>query len=501
MIMPGNLLSYHTEMTTRQEGYLVIDIGTGNVRVAVCEPDGNIVSMARENVIYREDEKNAAAMSFDPNSLWKQIIAMAQGLVQETPQITISAITASSQREGIVLVGKQGESLIGLPNHDHRGREWEAGIKQKNRIYELTGRYPSSLFSALKLIGIKNETPALYRRCEVMLSISDWAQYQLCGVVGYEHSQASETQLYDVERREWSDELCTLFGLDKSILPPLHISGQVQGTLLPGLAKQLGISPKAKVVVGGADTQLAIKSTQPVPGDIVLVSGTTTPVVKIVSSYKLDDRARTWTGRHVEVGEFVLEANAGVTGLNYQRLKEIFYPNEGYDVIERELEVLEDSQCVASLGSLLADEKVTLTKGGFIFNVPVSNQLTRAHFIRSALWDIACCIKGNYDSLCEVDPYPKEYVWACGGGFQSKILAHFIANLINKKVLVKEGYRQASVMGGVLICNEALGRTAQRDSTVEEIVPKESPLFEERYQEWKETRRELHRIFTQEVIE
>ena len=33
----------------------------------------------------------------------------------------------------------------------------------------------------------------------------------------------------------------------------------------------------------------------------------------------------------------MFEANAGVTGLNYQRLKKIFYPNESYEVIEQEL--------------------------------------------------------------------------------------------------------------------------------------------------------------------
>src|SRR5690606_14027325 len=147
-------------------------------------------------------------------------------------------------------------------------------------------------------------------------------------------------------------------------------------------------NPAAKVVMGGADTQLAVKSTQPVTGDIVLVSGTTTPIVKIIDEYKVDENMRTWTGRHIEEGKFVLESNAGVTGLNYQKLKDIFYPNEGYDVIEEELENTEISACVASLGSLVADEDRPLTKGGFIFNVPLTHQLTRSTFVQATLWDI-----------------------------------------------------------------------------------------------------------------
>ncbi len=54
------------------------------------------------------------------------------------------AITATSQREGIVLLGKDGQPLTGLPNIDHRGREWENIMEDKSRIYQLTGRYPTS---------------------------------------------------------------------------------------------------------------------------------------------------------------------------------------------------------------------------------------------------------------------------------------------------------------------------------------------------------------------
>ncbi|WP_431215955.1 hypothetical protein ACQ86N_15660 [Puia sp. P3] len=97
--------------------------------------------------------------------------------------------------------------------------------------------------------------------------------------------------------------------------------------------------------------------------DVVIVSGTTTPVIRLIDRYVVDEQERTWTGRHTDGNSYMFEANAGVTGLNYQRLKEIFYPNEGYDVIEKELGRLDHFQCVASLGSLLADEKAPLTKG------------------------------------------------------------------------------------------------------------------------------------------
>ena len=481
-----------------KEAYLIIDIGTGNVRVAVANVKGEVISVERDNVHYKKDELYANALNFNPDELWAQIIALTQKVLHNHPDLDIKAITASSQREGVVLLGANGESLIGLSNHDHRGREWENSISDSDKAhaYQLAGRYPSSLFSAMKLIGLKNKHPELYEKVTTLVSISDWAQYKLTGITGYEHSQASETLLYDVEKKSWSKELCSIFGISENILPKLRFSGTVLGKILPEYADSLNISPEVVVIVGGADTQLAIKSTQPSVDDIVIVSGTTTPVVKIINEYTVDQHQRTWTNRHIEADTFILETNAGVTGLNYQRLKEVFYPNEGYDIIEKELAELSGTpQCVASLGSLIADEKSPLTKGGFVFDAPVSDQLTRACFVWAALWDIACCIKENYDSLCDVTPYHQDYVWACGGGLQSGILRQFIASLINKKIQLREGYKQASVSGGALICNELFGKNEHEDTVITVTFPKDQEYYGSLYKEWKKVRSGFKQIF------
>src|SRR5690606_10860985 len=256
-------------------------------------------------------------------------------------------------------------------------------------------------------------------------------------------------------------------------LPELKDSGSILGKILPAVAEQYGISKDAVVVVGGSDTQLAIRSMEPSPNDVVIVSGTTTPIIKIVSTFEKDPDQRTWTSRHIDKDNFILEANAGVTGLNYQRLKEIFYPNEGYDVIEKELAETTYFQCVASLGSLIADEEEPLVKGGFIFNAPVSHQLTRGSFVFSILWDIACSIYENYKFLCDVSSHNESYIWACGGGVQSRSLRQYLANLLGKSIRIRNTFRQASVLGGAFICNEALGIPNETPSVLEETFPRE----------------------------
>lgn len=481
---------------THQEAYIVIDIGTGNVRVAVATTEGEILSIAREDLQNHKDYNYPEALSFNPNDLWDQILRLTGKVLAGAPEVKVLALTATSQREGIVLIGKEGQSLIGLPNIDHRGREWEAMISDKSRVYQLTGRYPTSLFSALKIVGVKNRMPDLWNEFSTFLSISDWVEYKLSGVLHYEHSQASETMLYDVEKHNWSDELCAIFEIEPGVLPKLTLSGTVLGSIISTEASALNIDADAQVIVGGADTQLAIISTQPLENDVVIVSGTTTPIIKITSEYVTDDLERTWTNRHTDEDSFILEANAGVTGLNYQRLKEIFYPKEGYDVIEQELEEIVHFQCLASLGSLLADEKTPLTRGGFVFDAPVSHQLTRGSFVWATLWDIACSIRENYKSLCEVTTHDQDYIWACGGGVQSRTLRQFIANLLQKRVIIRKSYRQSSVIGGVYICNKALGKALIIPSVLEETLPQENEQHQKLYNRWKETRASFTEIFS-----
>lgn len=483
-----------------QEGYLIIDIGTGNVRVAVAATTGEILSVERDNMPYQTDEHYPDSVYFDPNHLWQIITTLAQTALSQVPAVQIKALTATSQREGIVLIGQQGESLIGLPNIDHRGREWEHLVTAKNYVYELTGRYPTSLFSALKLVGVRERRPELWEVSATFLSISDWAQYRLSNVARYEHSQASETLLYEVAQKAWSPELCSFFDINPSFLPELAASGTILGPVLPTIAADFNISPRAQVIVGGADTQLAVKGTQPLLEDVVIVSGTTTPIIKLTAEYITDRQERSWTNRHIDENNFVLETNAGVTGLNYQRLKEIFYPHESYAVIEQELSQVKSALCVASLGSLVADEKLPVTRGGFIFPAPVSHVLTRAHFVWATLWDIACSIKENYITLAEISPNEKDYVWACGGGFQSPLLRQFIADLLNKKIYIRGSYQQSSVVGGVLICNEALSNTDNFAESTTVVEPQQTDNQRALHEAWKQNRQTFKQLCLQPAI-
>ncbi|WP_366572754.1 FGGY-family carbohydrate kinase [Bacillus velezensis] len=474
-----------------QKGYLVFDIGTGNARVAVVTAGGEVTSLEREDIEYVTDPLYPDGRYFSPEGIWKQISAMARKVIAKSPHITLIGITSTSQRQGIVLINKDKKAFLGLPNIDNRGREWEDGIEAKEEVHQQTGRLPSALFSAMKLVGLKARQPSLWKEVKYITSISDWVTFELSGILSYEPSQAAETLLFDVRKKVWSEKLCNIFGVPSAILPSLVRSETVVGMLTFKKAAVLGLSERVPVIAGGGDTQLAIKSADAKPGDIVIVSGTTTPITKITAETGTESLENAWLNCHTEEGQWLLETNPGVTGLNYQKLKSIFYPNESYGVMEREIASLpkHDHACISALGSYLSPEKNALAKGGFIFDAPLSQNLSRAHFVKAALLEIAFSIKWNYEALTEVASFSQDDVKVCGGGFQSDALTQFLANLLQKKIYKREGFSQASAMGAVMICNEALGVKAELSSRTKVIEPEadQTDLF--LYEEWKHTQK------------
>ena len=149
------------------------------------------------------------------------------------------------------------------------------------------------------------------------------------------------------------------------------------------------------------------------------------------------------------------------------------------------------------MGSLIATEKSLVTTGGFIFPVPVSHELSRSSFVWATLLDIAFSITENYKVLRDVAGHTPDYIWACGGGLQSKALRQLIADITGKKVQVRHGFEQSSAVGGALICNEAL-HTADvlLHAGIETISPRqnEQEAFAALYKKWSDTRKYFRQI-------
>jgi autoinducer-2 kinase len=479
-----------------QKGYLIIDIGTGNTRVGITSIEGELLALETMTTVYFKEHDFPDSNSFDPKSLLEGIIRLAKKVRKKLPEeFEILAVLSTSQREGIVLLDANGESIIGLPNIDNRGLEWEKeAAPVYNEVYRLTGRWPVTIFSALKLCGVRERQPHIWNQIAAFTSISDWIGYELTGHLVYEPSQASETLLYNVEKGEWSEELCNIFSINSSWLPEIQKSGSVLGGIKSEYIENLGLTDKTVFIVGGADTQLAVKATDPEIDDIVIVSGTTTPITKVVDHYFVDNQARCWINRNINESEYIIETNAGVSGLNYQRLKNVFFPDKEYSEMEEEVLKLNNPTTISSFGTLIFDRNLPLANGGFKMNAPIHQDLTAADFVFGILFDIASSIKYNFDVQEDISGKSKSYVLGCGGGFQGKVLPQLLADLTEKEIIIKENYNQASIHGGTMICNNALGINNSPKRVIKTFKARDNNHYRELYKEWLDFRNEINNV-------
>ncbi len=128
-----------------QNAYLVFDIGTGNTRVALVGEDGAILDIAKENTRMYTDPIVSRAQYFKPQEWQDAVFSLIRGLLAAHPDVTVRAVTGSTLRQGIVLVGHDGESIVGYTNADRRGEGFMQELDWK-RIWELTDLSPVSHF-------------------------------------------------------------------------------------------------------------------------------------------------------------------------------------------------------------------------------------------------------------------------------------------------------------------------------------------------------------------
>ena len=475
------------------KNYVIIDIGTGNSRVALVNNNGDIIDIETSENAYYMDEAYEDAQYFSPTYWRKYILEMIKKIIKRNASVCIAGFTSSGARESIVLINKEGKDYYGLPNIDNRGRAWLGEIKEKKRIYELTGRWASEDFPAAKLLGLRKKRKDVYDEAYTFTSLSEWIGYVLCEELCIEPSQACETQFYDIQRKAWSEELLSYYGITHLQMPEIKLGGTLLGYLSDTMKTFLEIDYDIPFIVGGADTQVAMMGANIKDGDIGIVSGTTSPIVAITSKLYLDKEERCWSDCFIGNALYQIETNPGVTGLNYQRIRKLLFDNVSYEDLEAALQEVKTIKCTASFSSLDFEHGKGYHHGGFFMKPPFRADLHRIDMAWAVVADIACSIYYQYQQLLSMVPNNREYILGCGGGFQSKMLCQHISDLCQKQLKLPNGYSQSSILGCIKLCNQFFNLEINIDSDQYIIYkPKSDTLIHEYYTLWNKNRKKVN---------
>ncbi len=446
--------------------YLIgLDAGSGSVRALVVDAESGQTTIATRKWEHPRAPEGNWAYDFDTERNWALLAEAVREALQRagaSPK-DVAGIAAASMRHTLVLI-RNGEVLFAAPNRDARaaGESMEIADAHGAALFPRTGRWPSPVFMAPRLKWVAAHHPE-WLEGTVAVSLSDWVAFRLSGERATDYSQAAESMLLDVGRREWAEDVLADLGLPRSLLPPLLPSGARLGALTEPAAADLGLSPGISVAVGGADTQCALLGLGVTePGEVAIVAGTTAPLQAVASRPVTEPDGRLWTGLHVLPDRWVLESNAGPLGEPLEWLARLLFPDSPIPVARM---IAEAAHSRPGAGGLLS------TFGGQVFNarsmgLPVGS-ITLSHLLegdgptrravlcRAVLEGMAFVVRANLEQLAAVLGDPRT-VAMTGGLTRSPFWAGLVASVLGRPVRVSE-FPESTALGAAICAGAGAG--------------------------------------------
>lgn len=294
MSSDGYLLGY--DIGSSSVKATVIEIATGHVAGSATSPDGTELSMIAEKPGWAEQH---------PDTWWEHV-QKATAQIRSTSSFDFSQIRAigiSYQMHGLVMLDKQlkpvAPSIIWC---DSRAvgvgeKALEELGKEKCLSHLLN---PPGNFTASKLKWVQQNRSDLYKSVATFMLPGDYIALKLTGEATTTASGLSEGILWDFKNNKRADFMLDHYGIDPSMVPQVHPTFSVQGTVTEKAAALLGL-PKGIPVSyrAGDQPNNALSLNVLNPGEIAATAGTSGVVYGVTDQTSYDAEGRVNTFLHV----------------------------------------------------------------------------------------------------------------------------------------------------------------------------------------------------------
>lgn len=284
-----------------------IDLGSSSIKLALFDATtGNVLSSLQvpDNEMTIDAPQPGWAEQ-DPNEWWTLIYTGIPKLLQSA-QLNISEIGAigiTYQMHGLVCVDANLQPVRpSIVWCDSRAVPY--GNKAFNAIGKDTAlqhllNSPGN-FTAAKLAWVKENEPEIYSKIDKIMLPGDFIAMKLTGKCTTTFSGLSEGILWDFQNNEPAKMVLDHFAFDPNLISkPLPQFGD-QGTILPEIAAQWGLSEKVKITYRAGDQPNNAFSLHVLnPGEVAATAGTSGVVYGVTDQINYDPLSRVNTFLHV----------------------------------------------------------------------------------------------------------------------------------------------------------------------------------------------------------
>ena len=316
------------------EGFIIgIDQSTQGTKALLFDHEGKRI--LREDTPHRQLVNEKGWVSHDPDEIYKNTVKTVVRLMERSgiDPGKVAAIGISNQRETSLIWDR----ISGRPLADavvwqcDRAAQICREVEKTGMAEEIrnkTGLTLSPYFPASKFAWLLQNAQGAGKLAErhqlCFGTVDTWLVYRLTGGRSYktDYSNASRTQLYDIFRLKWDEEICRAFGIDARDLPEVCDSDSLFGeTDLEGFfARPVPIRSVLGDSHGALFGQGCLK-----PGMIKATYGTGSSVMMNIGNQPVLSRHGVVTSLAWGMGgkvDYVLEGNINYTGAVISWLKD-----------------------------------------------------------------------------------------------------------------------------------------------------------------------------------
>lgn len=249
-----------TPTARNSEGPLVvaIDSSTTSTKAIVVDVDGNVWETAK-----REIQLHTPAMDqyeHNPIRWWetsRDTIGEVLSRLTPSDRARVGAIGVTQQRESFAPFEADGTPLRnGILWLDGRATD-QIRRYGTEHVHQLSGK-PAGVTPALyKMAWIAEHEPGVLERADKVIDVGGYITFNLTGRWATSEASADSLGLFDIEARDWADELLAIAGVRRDQMADLVPPAQPVADLLPELAEDWGLPGRVPVVAGLGDGQAA----------------------------------------------------------------------------------------------------------------------------------------------------------------------------------------------------------------------------------------------------
>ena len=433
---------------------LAHDFGTSGDKASLFTTEGKFVGT--RTVGYPTHYQHGTWAEQDPMDWWNAFCESTRSLLADVDAKDVLCVAFSGTYPNCLCVDKEGEPL-----HD-------AMIWQDARSYEeakeisallppvYTKGRPNGILATdrtlPKLLWVKKHLPEVFAKThKVFPSVADFIVMKLTGNAVVNERIASSTAMMNPEKTGWSDEVLSIAGIPRSMMPDLKARTDVVGETDGRYAQACGLAAGTKLVIGTGDTICtAIGAGVLKPGDAFMNGGTS---AGIYVEPKPGDGS---------VGGLTASSGSSLSWLknNICKYEQELARQTGRDVYA----IINEEVAKAPIGSngvlfhpYLAGERAPRNnpraKGSF---VGISLTTTREDILRSVIEGIGFNINVILQSVRDKG-YDIQRLAIVGGLGKGEVTRQIFADIMNIELMTFQYMDETATVGAAVLGGIAIG--------------------------------------------